>query len=88
MNTKKIGRFYVRYGFKPEQSFEGLRAAQEGCAVLRCESLDYMRAYEVVAHHPDFDEIDEGLEAPTYDVIMGNRDGKPVRVEFVKKAGA
>jgi hypothetical protein len=83
--SRRLGRFFVH--LYPHDNylgrFEVLRAAQEGCAVVRCEYLGYMDGYEVFAEHPEFDPVDRGNRVPLYLPIFDDPDGiQPRRVRF------
>lgn len=83
MDGNHIGKFKVLCS-RPND-FKYLEAAQRGCAILRCEFLGYMRAYDIVALHPDFDFIPEGHKIPEYDVMLTtDPDGKITRTSFVR----
>jgi hypothetical protein len=86
MEQRRIGRFFVD-GYFAERDVEILRAAQAGCAVLRCEYLAYRRCFEVHAEHPDFDLIERGQMTPTYAVILDDPDGQsPTRIRFERES--
>jgi hypothetical protein len=83
--SRRLGRFFVH--LYPHDNylgrFEVLRAAQEGCAVVRCEYLGYMDGYEVFAEHPEFDPVDRDHGVPLYLPIFDDPDGiQPRRIRF------
>lgn len=65
--ARRIGKFFVPVTGDLDDRLHRLRIAQEGCAVLRCECLDYARMYEVIAEHPSFQEVPAHLTLPEYD---------------------
>lgn len=82
MRQRRTGRFLVD-GYLDERDISVLRAAQEGCAVLRCEYLAHLNCFEVYAEHPDFELVDHGTASPTYSVILDDPDGSsPRRIRF------
>lgn len=84
MDRDRKGRFFVSC-YPHNSYFELLKAAQEGCAVTRCEYLAHRDEYEVYAVHPDFLPLDKGSIVPTYDVIFDDaEDAAPVRLRFEK----
>jgi hypothetical protein len=62
-----------------------LRAAQEGCAVVRCEYLAFMRAFEVVAYHPDFDPVPRGALLHEYECAFTRGVGGVMVRRFKRK---
>lgn len=82
MREVRIGRFMVNDVCSDEYGL--LRAAQEGCAVIRCELLSYNRRYEVYAEHPEFDNIPIDHVVPLYEVETEQVDGVYRRVRFAK----
>lgn len=89
--ARRFGRFMCAEArnealYGENEALKLLAAAQEGCAVVRCESLYHARAFEVIAYHPDFDECRPGVLAPEYDVVMETQeDGSVRRSAFIKR---
>lgn len=84
-DMQKLGRFHVSVPNDGIGECEMLRAAQAGCAVLRCEMLGYLRAYDIVAQHPEFDTVQPGVMVPEYDVVLEDRNGTITRQCFRRK---
>lgn len=86
MEQRRIGRFLVG-GYMAERDIKILRAAQEGCAVLRCEYLAHQHCFEVHAEHPEFELIERGRMAPGYTVVLDDPDGQsPRRIRFERES--
>ena len=89
--ARRFGRFMFSDGrieavSGENEALKQLAAAQEGCAVVRCERLYHAMAFEVIAYHPDFDECRPLVLAPEYDVVMETReDGSVRRSAFIKR---
>jgi hypothetical protein len=80
------GWFKVQELADRDRSMELLRAAQEACAVVRCEFHYHSRTWEVHAWHPDFAIIQKGEVTPEYDVILDDPDGmSPKRIRFERR---
>jgi hypothetical protein len=72
---KRIGRFEMSRELI-ERDPETARAIMGRCIVVRCEMMYEHDTLEYVALSPDFDEVQQGMIAPEYDVIIsegGNR---------------
>lgn len=83
----RLGKFYVQADINTEQGVSGMRAAQEGCAVLRSKFLPWRKGFEVIAVHPDFDNINEAEMSPEYRCIMHiSVDGTVSRQSFERIA--
>lgn len=80
--SRRIGNFRVRC--KPYGDYKMLEAAQRGCAVLRCEYLAHMDEFDIIAEHPDFEDVQRWLVVPNYEVEMTtDLNGDPIRKRFV-----
>jgi hypothetical protein len=78
---RRIGTFKVRCEATGVQMLE---AAQRGCAILRCEYLVHLAAFDIYAEHPDFLPVERGDPTPEYDVEMTtDLNGDPIRKCFV-----
>jgi hypothetical protein len=55
-----------------QKSPEAALAVLEGCLVVRAELQWESDAIEYVALHPDFDELQPGEIAPTYEAIISD----------------
>lgn len=83
----RFGRFLISNldHVGKSEAMKHLVAAQEGCAVVKCEHLYNIDAFEVFAYHPDFMEVARGQMPPSYDVEMETlEDGAVRRVGFVR----
>ena len=75
---RRIGRFALSR-LIVERDQETARAIMGRCIVLRCEMMYHMNALEYIAMSPDFDEIEQGMIAPEYDVHISEGGS---RIEF------
>ena len=71
--NRRIGRFTISSRMI-ERSPEIVRAAMGRCIIVRCEMLFEFDALEYVAISPDFDEVQQGMISPEYEVIIDNGD--------------
>ena len=75
---RRIGRF-VLSRMTIERDQETARAIMGRCIILRCEMMYHMNALEYIAMSPDFDEIEQGMIAPDYEVHISEGGA---RIEF------
>lgn len=82
MTLERYGRFKVNCTAQGKD-LEILCAAQQGCAVVRCEMLYAENAFEVIAWHPEFDAVPRGQLIPQYDVTLAtDAEGVTHRLGF------
>ena len=70
---RRLGRF-VLSRILIEDYPETLRTIMGRCIILRCEMLYHMDTFEYVALSPDFDEVEQGVFPPDYEVYI-SEDG-------------
>lgn len=83
-SARKVGKVAVAAHSKDWP--KALKAAQEGCVVLRCEYRGIDDSFHMDLLHEDFPELSRGQHPPRYDVIItadGNT-GEFVRTGFVR----
>ncbi len=85
-DESRFGRIVVSARLIATRGHQALAEATEGCAIVRCELLHYMRSFEYHAWHPEFDPTDEGGILPTYRAVMETQeDGTCKRVRFERE---
>jgi len=78
MRTRRIGRFAISRELV-ERDQEIARKIMGRCIIVRCEMMYHADSLEYMAMSPDFDEIDQGMIAPEYEVHI-SEGGE--RIEF------
>ena len=81
MKDRRLGRFLIPTSLM-ERDPDIVRAVMGRCVILRAEHLYYGEQIDYVATSPDFDELEEGLMIPEYDVIIHDPSGM---IEFKKQ---
>lgn len=85
-DERRLGRFVISNRMAALQGYSTVAAALEGCAVVRCEEMHHMRAFEYHAWHPDLDPVPDGALLPTYQVVMQEQeDGSTKRLRFERE---
>jgi hypothetical protein len=89
---RRVGHFRVPARIYAEDyglsTADVLRAAQEGCAILRCEYRVVYDEFDIDAEHPDFDVVPLGDRGPDYRaVLVRDADGVFKRTKFERLSG-
>ena len=85
--SNRIGKFEVPYVLFRQSHYEEMAAIQKDMIVLHIECNFCANKATVFAVHPAFDEVEEHVITPSYEVVMEKlEDGSIAPVKFKRIA--